>query len=173
MLAGFLQPYSIYLYMFFQNPINKMSDIIIIYPKGYPQVTKEAVQKANHIITVVNAPNIDGAIEQLERVYKLTADYPELIQDKLALVINDTTLVNFPESTLEILQNLRVFIQVTTTKDLEVTLATAVTLDAMLVFPKEFIEEQHSDLAMLTLMAMRMNNRLITRLPNSAEKLSF
>lgn len=171
MLAGFLQPYSIYLYMFFQNPINKMSDII--YPKGYPQVTKEVLQKANHIITVVNAPNIDGAIEQLERVYKLTADYPELIQDKLALVINDTTLVNFPESTLEILQNLRVFIQVTTTKDLEVTLATAVTLDAMLVFPKEFIEEQHSDLVMLTLMAMRMNNRLITRLPNSAEKLSF
>lgn len=139
MLAGFLQPYSIYLYMFFQNPINKMSDII------YPQVTKEALQKANHIITVVNAPNIDGAIEQLERVYKLTADYPELTQDKLALIINDTTLVNFPESTLEVLQNLRVFM---TTKDLEVTLATAVTLDAMLVFPKEFIEEQHSDLVM-------------------------
>lgn len=173
MLAGFLQPYSIYLYMSFQNPINKMNDIIIIYPKGYQQVTKEDLQKANHIFIVVNAPNIDGAIEQLERVYKLTANYPELIQDKLALVINDTPLVDFPESTLAILQNLRVFIQVTTTKNLEVTLATAVILDAMLVFPKEFIEEQHSDLVMLTLMAMKVNNRLITRLPNSAEKLSF
>lgn len=173
MLAGFLQPYSIYLYMSFQNPINKMNDIIIIYPKGYPQVTKEDLQKATHILTVVDALNIDNAIEQLERIYKLTTDYPELIHDKLALVINDTALAEFPESTLAILQNLRVFIQVTTTKDLEVTLATAVTLDAMLVFPKEFIEEQHSDLVMLTLMAMKVNNRLITRLPNSAKKLSF
>lgn len=152
-----------------------MSDIIIIYPKGsdYQQVTKEDLQKANYISVVINASDIDGAIEQLQMVHKLTVDSPELVRNKLALLINDTTLAEFPESTLSILQNLRVFIQVTTTKNFEVTLATAVTLDAMLVFPKEFIEEQHSNLVMLTLMSMKMNNRLITSMPNSAEKLSF
>ena len=95
------------------------------------------------------------------------------IDNKVAFLINDTTLRKFPESTLGVLQKLKLFIQVTTTEDLEVTLATAIALDAMLVFPEEFIQKQHSDLVMLTLIGMKMNNRLITRLPKSAEKLSL
>ena len=59
MLVGFLQPFSFYLYLYFHNPIIKikMSDIIIIYPKGseYPKVTNENLQNANYISAVINA----------------------------------------------------------------------------------------------------------------------
>lgn len=58
-----------------------MSDSIIIYPKGsdYPKVTKEDLQKANYISVVINASDIDGAVEQLQMVHKLTVDSPDSI----------------------------------------------------------------------------------------------
>lgn len=150
-----------------------MSDIIIIYPKGseYPKVTNENLQNANYISAVINAEDTIDAALQLQEVNQLIVSNPEI--DKVSFLINDTTLGKFPESTLGVLQKLKLFIQVTTTEDLEVTLATAIALDAMLVFPEEFIKEQHSDLVMLTLISMKMNNRLITRLPKSAKKLSL
>lgn len=151
-----------------------MSDIIIIYPKGseYPKVTNENLQNANYISAVINAEDTIDAALQLQEVNQLIVSNPE-INNKVLFLINDTTLGKFPESTLGVLQKLKLFIQVTTTEDLEVTLATAIALDAMLVFPAEFIQEQHSDFVMLTLISMKMNNRLITRLPKSAEKLSL
>lgn len=151
-----------------------MIDIIIIYPKGseYPKVTNENLQNADFISAVINAEDTVGAALQLQEINQLIADSPE-IDNKVSFLINDTTIGKFPESTMRILQKLKLFIQVTTTEDLEVTLAIAIALDAMLVFPEEFIQKQHSDLVMLNLISMEMNNRLITRLPKSAEKLSL
>ena len=151
-----------------------MSDIIIIYPKGseYPKVTNENLQNANYIYAVINAEDTSDAALQLLEVNLLIASNPE-IDNKVSFLINDTTLGKFPEYTLGVLQKLKLFIQVTTTEDLEVTLATAVALGAVLVFPEEFTQEQHSDFVMLNLISMEMNNRLITQLPKSAEKLSL
>lgn len=152
-----------------------MNNFIIIYPKDsdYPKVTKEDLQKADYISIVINASNIEGATEQFEMIYKLIVNYPELVYNKLSLVINDTVLTDISEDNMLILQNLKVFVQVTKTEDLEETLINAIILNAMLILPKEFLNNNYSNFTILMLKGMNIGKHIISRLPASAKKLSF
>lgn len=149
--------------------------IILLYPKGseYPKVSEQELTEAGYISAVINASSVADSILQLVDVNLMLEKYP-YCDNKMSFLINDTSILEFPETTLDVLRRMRIFIQVTDSKNLETTILTAIDLGAMLVLPKEFINKETLSFEMsMSLAIMKMNNHLMNDMPSCAKKLSL